>query len=799
MATNVVEDTRTRVIGQPVKRVEDPRLITGAAKYLDDLQLPGMTHVAIMRSPYAHARIRSIDTTAAAAAPGVVGVFTGKDLEHLNPLPCAWQAGGVENFVATPRALEIDKVTFTGAGVAAVVAETREAAEDALALIEVDWEALEAVVDPERAVAEGAPQIHENAAGNVVMDWSTGDEAETERALAEADVVLRRRLVNQRLIPTAMEPRGSAATYEPATGTYTVWMTSQAPHVMRLLMTAFVFGIPETKMRCISPQVGGGFGSKIFLYPEYVLMAALAEKVGRPVKWIETRRENYVATTHGRDHVTEVEVGATRDGFIRALRATTYANLGGVLSTIAPGIPTTLYGRMLSGAYAVPHIHCRVVGVYTNTTMVDAYRGAGRPEATYVVERAVDLVARELGLDPADVRRRNFIPPDAFPYDPLILNGLRYDSGEYEKTLDRALDTVDYEGFRREQEQARAQGRYLGIGLSSYVEICGVAPSAWIGTGGEGWGAGLWESANVRVHLTGKVVVTTGSQSHGQGHETTMAQVVADELGIPLEDVTVEHSDTAGTPFGYGTYGSRSAAVGTVAVFNALQRIKAKARRIGAHMLEADPDDVVYEEGRVHVAGAPETGKTIQEIAAAAAVAYDLPEGEEPFLDDTSYYDPPNCTFPFGTHVAVVEVDAQTGEVALRRYVAVDDVGRVINPLIVDGQVHGGIVQGVAQALWEGAVHDADGQLQTSSLLDYALPKANFLPPLEVDRTETPTFVNPLGVKGAGETGTIAATAAVVNAVMDALAPFGITHIDMPLTPERVWRVIRTVQGGGEA
>jgi aerobic carbon-monoxide dehydrogenase large subunit len=790
MATEVMDERAAGLIGKPVKRVEDPRLITGAAKFIDDLKLPGMAFVAILRSPYAHARIRSIDTAAAASAPGVIGVFTGKDFEALNPLPCAWQAGGVDNFVNTPRALEIDKVTFTGAGVAAVVAESADAAEDALALIEVDWEPLDVVVDAERAVEDGAPQIHENAPRNIVMDWTCGDEQATDKALADADVVVRQRLVNQRLIPNPIEPRGSAAQHDPVTGQYTVWMTSQAPHVMRLLMTAFVFGIPETKMRCITPQVGGAFGTKIFLYPEYVLMAALAEKVGRPVKWMETRRENYVATTHGRDHVTDIEVGATGDGTITALKARTYANLGGTLSTVAPGIPTTLYGRMLSGAYRIPAIHCQVLGVYTNTGMVDAYRGAGRPEATYVVERAVDLVARELGMDPVEVRRKNFIPPDAFPYPVGILKGLEYDSGEYEKALDRALEIVDYEAFRAEQEEARGQGRYLGIGFSSYVEICGVAPSAWIGTGGQGWGAGLWESANVRVHLTGKVVVTTGCQSHGQGHETTMAQVVASELGMPIEDVTVEHSDTLGTPFGYGTYGSRSAAVGTVAVYRAVERIKAKARRLAAHMLEASVDDIEYVDGNIGVKGSPDTAKTIQDVAAAAAIGSDLPEGDEPFLDETAYYDPPSCTFPFGTHAAIVEVDRETGEVKLLRYVAVDDVGRVINPMIVDGQVHGGIAQGVAQALWEGAVYDEDGQLLTSSLMEYAIPKASFFPPLEVDRTETLTQVNPLGVKGAGETGTIASTAAVVNAVVDALAPLGIDHLDMPLTPERVWRAI---------
>ncbi|MGE5691058.1 MAG: xanthine dehydrogenase family protein molybdopterin-binding subunit [Pseudomonadota bacterium] len=792
----VTETQTTSLIGAPVRRVEDARLITGAAKFLDDLQLTGMVHAAILRSPYAHARIRGIDTSAAEAAPGVVAVFTGKDFEHLPALPCAWQAGGIDNFVNTPRALEIDRVMHTGAGVAVVVAENRYAAEDALGLIQVDWEPLDAIVDPERATEEGALQLHENAPRNVVMDWECGDREATEAALGEAEVVVRQRLVNQRLIPTPIEGRGAAATYEPSTGEYTVWLTSQTPHIMRLLMTAFVFGIPETKMRVIAPQVGGGFGTKIDLYHEYVLVAALAAKVGRPVKWVETRRENYVATTQGRDHVTYVEVGARRDGTITALKVKTYANLGGILSTIAPGVPTTLYGRMLSGAYRIPAIHCQVLGVYTNTGMVDAYRGAGRPEATYTIERAVDLVARELGLDPLEVRRRNFIPPDAFPYDPAgILKGLEYDSGDYEKTLGRALELVDLDAFRAEQAEAREQGRYLGIGFSTYVEICGVAPSKWIGTLGEGWGASMWESANVRVHLTGKAVVTIGTQSHGQGHETTVAQVVASELGIPIEDVTVQHSDTLGTPFGYGTYGSRSAAVGAVAVYKSLQRIKAKAARLGAHMLEASPEDVEYADGKVAIKGAPDRSKTIQEIAAAAALGYDLPEGEEPFLDDLTYYDPPACTFPFGTHVAMVEVDAETGEVALRRYVAVDDMGRVINPMIVDGQVHGGIAQGVAQALWEAGVYDEDGQLRTASLMEYAIPKAEFLPTLEVERTETPTDVNPLGVKGAGETGTIASTPAVVNAVMDALAPLGIAHLDMPLSPERVWRAMQAAHG----
>jgi carbon-monoxide dehydrogenase large subunit len=778
------------VVGTSIKRREDPRLITGEAKYLEDIQLPGLLHAAILRSPYAHARIKSINTKKAAAVPGVVGVFTGKDFMDVNPLPCAWQAGGVENHPNTPRVLEPEKVTFTGAGVAVVVAQNRYIAQDALELIEVDWEPLGVVVDAKAATEKGSPQLHDNAPNNICMEWTCGDQAATDKALKSADMSVKQSLVNQRLIPTPMEPRGCVAQYMAATGEFTVWMTSQCPHIMRLLMTAFVFGIPETKMRVISPQVGGGFGTKIFLYPEYCLMAALAKKLNQPVKWMETRSENYVATTHGRDHITELEVGFKKDGTITGLKVETYANLGGILSTIAPGIPTTLYGRMLSGTYKIPNIFCKVYGVYTNTGMVDAYRGAGRPEATYVIERTVDLVANALGMDPVDVRRKNFIPKDAFPYDPVILRGLKYDSGDYDKTLNLALGMLDYKKFRQEQAEARKQGRYIGVGFSSYVEICGVAPSAWVGLPGEGWGAGLWESANVRVHLTGKVVVTTGSQSHGQGHETSVAQVVADELGIAVDDVIVQHSDTLGTPFGYGTYGSRSTAVGTIAVYNSLQQIKEKAKALGAHLLEAAVEDVVYENGKVHVKGSPDNAKTIQEIAGAAALAYNLPPGMEPFLDNTSYYDPPNCTFPFGTHICVVEVHPDTGHIDILRYMAADDVGKVINPMIVEGQVHGGIVQGVAQALWEGAIYDENGQLVTGSLMDYAIPRADLFPNFELGRTETPSPINPMGVKGAGETGTIASTPAVVNAVVDALAPFGIKHLDMPLTPARVWQAL---------
>ncbi|ABQ88773.1 xanthine dehydrogenase family protein molybdopterin-binding subunit [Roseiflexus sp. RS-1] len=783
----------TKLVGQAIKRREDPRLITGQGTFLDDIKLPGMTHACVLRSPYAHAKIKSIDTSKAKAHPGVVAVFTGEDMLDLNPLPCAWQAGRVKNNVNTPRVLAVGEVHFAGDPVALVIAEDRYIARDACDLIEVEYEPLPVVVDAKKATEPGAPQLHENAPNNIVMEWEAGDKAKADAAVAAAEVVVREQIINQRLIPTPMETRGTVARYEPATDEFTLWTTSQAPHVLRLLLTAFVFGISETKLRVISPDIGGGFGQKIFCYNDAAFTMWAARKIGRPVKFVEDRSENYKYSTHGRDHITDVELAGNRDGTITGLRVTTYANLGAYLSTVAPGIPTTLYGRIITGVYRIPAAYVKVYGVYTNTAMVDAYRGAGRPEASYLIERMVDRFAAEIGMDPAEVRRKNFIPPDAFPYD----NGLGllpYDSGNYEAALNKALEIVGYADFRKEQEEARKQGRYLGLGISSYVEICGIAPSKWIGLPGEGWGAGLWESANVRVHLTGKVVVTTGSLPHGQGVETTFAQIVADELGVPYDDIVIEHSDTLGTPFGYGTYGSRSLAVGGTAVYRSVAKIKEKAKKIAAHMLEANPDDMVYENGRVYVKGSPDRAKTLGEIALQASVAYDLPEGMEPFLDETSYYDPPNCTFPFGTHIAIVEVDPDTGIVDLKRYVAVDDCGNVINPLIVDGQIHGGIAQGIAQALYERAVYDENGQLVTGTLMDYAVPAAHMLPPYETARTVTPSPVNPMGVKGAGEAGTIASAQAVMNAVIDALSPFGVKHMQMPATPENVWKAIHAAQ-----
>jgi carbon-monoxide dehydrogenase large subunit len=795
----------TDMLGQRVKRVEDRRLITGEGRYVDDIKLQSMVYCAILRSPYAHANIRSIDTSAAKAMPGVLDVMVGADIPY-NPLPMAWPAGGsagIQNNVNTPRALATDSVKWTGEGVAAVIAETPELAQDALEAIIVDWEPLPTVVDAEKATQPGAPQLHENAPNNVVFEWSVGDKSGTGGAIDTAEVVVRQRIVNQRLIPNPMETRGDIGWYNPGTDEYTIWMSSQTPHIQRLLLAAFVMGIPEHRLRCISPDIGGAFGTKIFTYADYPIVLLASKRLGgRPVKWIESRRENYQSTIHGRDHITYLEIAGSREGAISAIRVKTYANLGGRLSTIGPGIPTTLYARVLSGCYKIPNVYAEVVGVYTNTVFVDAYRGAGRPEATYVVERAMDLFAGEIGMDPAELRRRNFIPPDEFPYEnPSGLGTasggakIYIDSGNYEPALDKALAMAGYAGMDKAKAEARTRGKYLGVGLSSYIEVCGVAPSKWIGAVGEGWGAAMWESANIKVHLTGKVVITVGTQPQGQGHETTYAQIIGHELGIPMDDIIVQHSDTQGTPFGYGSYGSRTSSVGSTAAIKAAGKIREKARRYAAHMLEASVEDIEVDGAEYRVKGSPDKKKTFQEIAFALDLAFDAPEGMEPYLDETAYYDTPNCTFPFGTHVAIVEVDEATGKVELVKYVAVDDVGNKINPMIVDGQLHGGIVQGVGQALWEGAVYGDDGQLLSGSMLDYALPRASWLPNLELDETVTPSPVNPIGVKGVGEAGAIASTAAVANAVNDALKPFGIRHLDMPLTPQTVWKAMQAAKG----
>ena len=792
--------TAERLFGKSIKRREDPRFITGRGSYVDDLKIPGMTYAAFVRSPHAHARIRRIDTAAAKAHPGVVAVFTGSDMKGVNSLPCGWDLrkaknvpGVVQDLAMVPHMpLTSDVARHVGDPVAVVIADSQEAATDAAEKVRVDWEPLPSVTATEKASASGAATIHADAPGNVAFKWALGDAAATDAAFKNAAVTVKKRIVNQRLVANAMEPRACVARFDPATGELTLWVTSQNPHVHRLLMCAFVLGIPEHKVRVIAPDVGGGFGSKIFLYNEEVVCSWASRQLQRPIRWTASRREAYQTDAHGRDHVTEGELALSRDGKILGLRVKTVANLGAYLSTFAPAVPTFLYGTLLNGVYTIGAIHVEVTGVFTNTTAVDAYRGAGRPEACYVVERMVDAGARALNMDVADLRRKNFIPKFAGAFQTLV--AVTYDSGNYAAALDKLLQIFDYKKFRTEQAEARKQGKLLGVGFSTYIEACSIAPSKVVGALGAG--AGLYESGKVRVHPTGMVTVYTGSHSHGQGHETTFAQLVADNLGIPMEQIEIVHGDTGAIPFGMGTYGSRSASVGGTAIQMSLDKIKEKGKRIAAHLLEASPKDMEYANGQFQVKGVPSKAVPFGAVALTAYIPHNYPEGLEPGLEETSFYDPSNFCFPFGAHACVVEVDADTGKVKLLRYVAVDDVGNVINPMIVDGMVHGGIAQGVGQALWEGAVYDGDsGQLVTGSMMDYAMPKADMLPNYETDRTVTPTPVNPLGVKGAGETGTIAATPAVVNAVVDALAPFGVDHIEtMPLTAERVWKTIQAAK-----
>jgi len=780
-----------RIFGARVKRVEDPRFITGRGLFTDDIKLPGTLYASFVRSPHAHARITDVDTTQARATAGVRAVYTGKDLSALGPIPPGWLLPEIN--IPEHRALAIDHVCHVGEAVAVVIADSPYRARDAADQVVVSYDELPAVADAMKARAAGAPQIHPNAAGNICFRWSIGDREKTDAAIRSAPRVVRQRLVNQRLIPNAIEPRASLASYNPATDELTLYVTSQNPHVHRLIMGAFVLAMPEHKFRVISPDVGGGFGSKIFIYPEEVVVSWASKTLGLPIKWTAERRESFVTDSHGRDHVSDVEMAFDDGGHVLGLRVRTVANVGAYLTLFGPCIPTYLYGTVLNGAYKFPTIHCEVEAVITNTTPVDAYRGAGRPESTYLLERTMDIAAHEMGIDPAELRRRNFIERGQFPYQTPV--ALVYDSGNYAPALNRALDMAGYEAFRAEQAAARKQGRYLGIGISSYIEACGIAPSQVVGSLGAQ--AGLWESATVRLHPTGKVSVFTGSQTQGQGHETTFTQLAADALGVPMSDVEVVHGDTGRIPFGMGTYGSRSLAVGGSAIHTAIEKIKDKAKTLAAHLLEASPDDMEYANGRAYVRGSPDKGKSLPEICLAAYLAHRMPAGMEPGLEATSFYDPSNFTFPFGTHIAIVEVDIATGQTTIRRYIAVDDVGRVINPMIVEGQLHGGIAQGTAQALWEAAVYDDNGQLLTGSLMDYGPPKADQLPMFETDRTETPTPMNPLGAKGVGEAGTIASTPAVANAVLDALSPFGIRHLDIPLTPARVWQAVQDARARG--
>ena len=793
-----------KYIGKRVKRTEDPRLIKGLAHYVDDIRLPETLHVAFVRSIYAHARISSIDTAEALKLKGVVAIYIGKDVaQAIGPVPCASALPDLK--VPEYRVLATEKVYFVGHPIAAVVATDRYIAQDAVSLINIDYEELPPVVDVE-AAANGGPVIYEDFGNNIAYKLSSG-EGDIDAALASADRIVKQRMTHQRLAPIAMEPRGVLARYFPGEGELTVWSSTQIPHLLRTQL-ALMIGIPENKLRVITPEVGGGFGSKLNVYAEEALLSWIAMQIGKPVKWIEGRRENIQSTIHGRGQVGYIEIGCKNDGSITGLRYNVFADLGAYHQLLTPAIPT-LTGLMLSGAYKIPAIQINITGCFTNKMATDAYRGAGRPEATYVVERAMDLVARELGIDVTEVRRRNFPAADEFPFH--TATGLDYDSGDYEAALNKAKEIIGYEQLRQEQKRARSEGRLIGIGVSTYVEICAVGPSQAMPAGG-------WESATVRIEPTGKVTVLTGASPHGQGQETSFAQIVADELGVDLNDVAVIHGDTGVVQYGIGTFGSRATAVGGTAVLIAVQKLKEKANKFACHMLQADASNVVFETGKfslqtakaaaagvsepVHPVGEapagalpePQTnGKTsvsIQDIALAAHLAKDLPPDTEPGLSATYFFEPKNFTFPFGTHIAVVEVDRETGEVKFLRYVAVDDCGKVINPMLVDGQVQGGIVQSIGQALYEEIVYDDQGQLVTGTLMDYALPKASQVPWLELDRTETPTTVNPLGVKGVGEAGTIGATPAIVGAVVDALAPYGVKHLDMPVKPETLWRII---------
>jgi len=774
--------TPTTYIGTRTPRKEDPRLITGRGIFTDDVTLPAMVYVSLVRSPHAHARIRRIDAVAAQKEPGVVTVVTGKDAEATGVLPVFIIVPGTNGTKHMP--LATDKARYAVDAIAAVVADSKQAAKRAADMITIDYEPLPVVVDAVKALEPGAPILHEELGTNLVFTYPVKG-GDIDNAFRDAETTVKLHIVNQRLIPNAMEPRSVVAKFE--AGELTVWTSTQIPHFVQLIL-AVNLGLSQNKVRVIAPEVGGGFGSKLQVYAEELLVAHLSKTLGRPVKWTEDRREGYLATIHGRDLVEDVEVAAKRDGTVLGVRIRTVANMGAYLQAFAPGIPTILHAYIIPGAYRIPAFDCEVRGAYTNTTPVDAYRGAGRPEAAFAIERAMDRLADEIGMDPAELRRKNFIPPDAFPF--ATISGITYDSGDYAPALDRALAMADYKGFEKRRAEAKGRGKLRGIGLSSYVEICGLAPSKMNAALGVGWGG--YESARIRVHPTGAVQVFTGTSPHGQGHETSWAQIAADAIGVTPNDIEVRHGDTFESPgMGVGTFGSRSLAVGGIAVHNAAQKIREKVIQIGAHLLEASPEDVVVQGGKVFVKGVPEKAKAFGEISMAAYLASNLPEGMEPGLEATTYYDPPNFTFPFGTHVAEVEVDPETGTVEIIRYSACDDCGRQINPMIVEGQLHGGITQGIGQALYESAVYDTNGQLLTGSMMEYHVPTAANVPAFALDHTVTLTKTNPLGVKGIGEAGTIASTPAMVNAVVDALSPLGITHLDMPLTAEKVWRAIR--------
>ncbi len=775
-------------IGAPVRRKEDFRFLTGNGRYLDDINLPGQCYAYFVRSPHAHATF-NISTGSAAKAPGVIAVYTGADIVKagLGTLICGWvitQKNGEPHKAPPHPLLAVDTVRYVGDPVAVVIAESYTQAKDAAELVEVDYQTKPAVVSPTKALEKNAPQVHGDAPGNLCYDWEIGDKAATDAAFKKAHHVTKLELVNNRLIPNAIEPRSAIGDYNPGSDEITLYTTSQNPHVARLVISAFIQLTPEHKLRVVAPDIGGGFGSKIFIYSEETVSAWAARELKRPVKWTAERSESFMTDAHGRDHVTHAELALDKSGKFLGMRVSTVANLGAYLSTFATCVPTYLYATLMQGQYTTEAIYCEVKAVFTHTTPVDALRGAGRPEATYVVERLVEQAAREMKMDPAEIRRSNFIPSDAFPYQTQV--ALQYDSGNYAGSLEQALGLIDYKGFVKRKEQSESAGKLRGIGFSSYIEACGIAPSAVVGSLGAG--VGLYESAEVRFNPTGNVTVFTGSHSHGQGHETTFAQLVSDRLGVPFENIDVVHGDTARIPFAMGTYGSRSLAVGGSAISKAIDKVIAKGRKIAAHTLEAAEEDIEFKDGNFTVKGT-DRKMDIGAVAFAAYVPHNYPSDElEPGLDESAFYDPVNFTFPAGTHVCEVEVDPDTGVVNIVKWVAADDFGNIVNPMIVEGQVHGGVAHGVGQALLEGCRYDADsGQLLTGSFMDYGMPRADLFPSIEVATQVTPCPHNPLGVKGCGEAGAIAAPAALINAITDAV---GVSNITMPATPENVWRAI---------
>ena len=765
-----------KFIGAPIKRRDDPRLIQGLAHYVDDFNPHGTLHMALVRSPYGKANIRSVDISRAKAADGVVAVYTHEETKGIGPVP----VGGLVPDAKVPaQPILADKqALFAGEPVVAVVAKTRYGARDAAELVEIDYEPLDAVVALEAALEPGSPKVHEAYESNEAFKWGIAG-GDVEKGFQEADVIVKERITNARVAPLALEPRGVLAHYLPGEDKMTLWTSTQVPHKVRTLV-AIQIGMPENRMRVIAPEVGGGFGSKLNIYREEALAAFVSRELGLPIKWVESRSENFMATIHGRGQVGDVEMGLKNDGTITAFRYNVLADCGAYYQLLTIAI-FTLTGLMLPGPYKIANIEMNATGVFTNKVATDAYRGAGRPEATYILERMMDIAAIKLGMDPVEIRRKNFPDKSEFPFSTSA--GLLYDSGDYHQALDLALEAADYPAMRAQQEEARKDGRYLGIGFSTYVEICGMGPSAALG--GQGW-----ESARVRVEPTGQATVFSGASPHGQGQQTSFAQIVADGLGIGVDDVTVIHGDTDVVPYGVGTFGSRGTVVGGSAVVYARDKVRAKMTKFAAMEFEAAEDDIEFEDGKVFVRSAPEKSTGFAEIAMMAYSAIKLPEDTDPGLEETHFFEPSNFTFPFGTHIVLAEVDPETGEVEILRYVAVDDVGNMINPLLVHGQIHGGIAQGLGQALEEEMIYGEGGQPLNASFMHYALPKANRLPRFELLHTTTPTDVNPLGAKGVGEAGTIGSTPAVVNAVLDALSPFGITHIDMPLRPERLWRAI---------